>query len=80
MDRWSGSKKKTVDDNGKMILAFLEGDELTAKNGRKKYDMPEYTRQRAVQNGFSISDTILIDREYNARHAQHVCIRHKDSK
>ncbi|CAB1096931.1 unnamed protein product [Ectocarpus sp. CCAP 1310/34] len=51
-----------VNDNGVRMLEFLGSNELMVLNGRRECDKPEFTRQRAVCNEYSILDYILVDR------------------
>ena len=51
-----------VNDNGVRMLEFLGSNELMVLNGRRECDTPEFTRQRAVCNEYSILDYILVDR------------------
>ncbi|CAB1103448.1 unnamed protein product [Ectocarpus sp. CCAP 1310/34] len=51
-----------VNDNGVRMLEFLGSNELMVLNGRRACDKPEFTRQRAACNEYSILDYILVDR------------------
>lgn len=45
---------EVVNENGKRVIAFLGGNDLTAMTGRSRYETPEYTRQRVVHNEFPV--------------------------